>query len=98
MLRDLTDKVAWVTGAGTGIGEGGIWVCNSNGNLENGDYIQSSDIIGYGEKQDDDFLHNYSVAKITMDIDFNNIPNGFQSRILDSEYIAVFCGCIYQQG
>ena len=23
MLRDLTDKVAWVTGAGTGIGEGG---------------------------------------------------------------------------
>ncbi|HCD27338.1 MAG TPA: oxidoreductase [Gammaproteobacteria bacterium] len=23
MLRDLTDKVAWITGAGTGIGEGG---------------------------------------------------------------------------
>ena len=24
------------------VGEGGIWVCNSNGNIENGDYIQSS--------------------------------------------------------
>ena len=46
-----------------GIGEGAIWIVNTNGNLENGDYIQSSDIIGHGEKQDDDFLHNYTVAK-----------------------------------
>ena len=80
------------------IGEGAIWVCNSNGNLENGDYIQSSDIAGYGEKQDSEFLANYSVAKITMDIDFNNIPNGFKTRTLDNDVIAVLCGCIYQQG
>jgi len=80
------------------IGEGAIWVCNTNGNLENGDYIQSSSITGYGEKQDDDLLHNYSVAKITMDCDFNNIPNGFKTRTLDNDVIAVLCGCIYQQG
>ena len=80
------------------IGEGAIWICNTNGNLENGDYIQSSSITGYGEKQDDDLLHNYSVAKITMDIDFNNIPNGFKTRTLDNDVIAVLCGCIYQQG
>jgi hypothetical protein len=36
------------------VGEGGIWVCKSNGNIENGDYITSSDYLGYGEKQDDD--------------------------------------------
>ena len=36
------------------VGEGAMWVCNSNGNIENGDYITSSDYIGYGEKQDDD--------------------------------------------
>jgi peptidoglycan hydrolase CwlO-like protein len=53
------------------LGEGAIWVCNSNGNLENGDYIQSSILQGYGEKQDDGLLHNYTVAKITMDCDFN---------------------------
>ena len=53
------------------LGEGAIWVSNFNGNLENGDYITSSDISGIGMKQDDDILHNYTVAKITMDCDFN---------------------------
>jgi len=80
------------------IGEGAIWVCNSNGNFENGDYIQSSNVAGYGELQEDDILHNYSIAKITMDIDFNNIPNGFKTRTLDNDIIAVLCGCVYQQG
>jgi hypothetical protein len=27
-------------------------------------------LFGYGTKQDDDILHNYSVAKTTMDCDF----------------------------
>jgi hypothetical protein len=36
------------------LGEGGIMVVNSDGNIENGDYITSSDYLGYGEKQDDD--------------------------------------------
>lgn len=53
------------------VGEGGIWVINSNGSLESGDYITTSDVGGYGMKQDDDLLHNYTVAKITMDCDFN---------------------------
>ena len=52
------------------VGEGAIWVCNSNGNIENGDYITSSDYLGYGEKQDDDLLHNYTVGKATMDCEF----------------------------
>ena len=52
------------------VGEGGIWICNSNGNIENGDYITSSDYLGYGEKQDEIFLCNYTVAKATMDCDF----------------------------
>ena len=80
------------------IGEGAIWVCNSNGNFENGDYIQSSNVAGYGELQEDDILHNYSIAKITMDIDFANIPTGFKIRQLEDGIIAVLCGCIYQQG
>jgi hypothetical protein len=53
------------------VGEGGIWVCNKNGNLENGDYITSTSITGYGGKQSDDLLHNYTVAKITCDCDFS---------------------------
>jgi len=52
------------------VGEGAICVANSNGNIENGDYLQSSDLLGYAERQDDDLLHNYSVAKATMDCNF----------------------------
>jgi len=52
------------------LGEGAIWVCNKHGNLESGDYITSSSIPGYGVLQDDDILHNYTVAKITMSCDF----------------------------
>ena len=57
------------------LGEGAIWVSNINGNLDSGDYIASSSIMGYGMKQDDDILHNYTVAKITMDCDFNPKKN-----------------------
>jgi hypothetical protein len=53
------------------LGEGAIWVSNYNRNLSNGDYITTSDIPGIGMKQDGDLLHNYTVAKITMDCDFN---------------------------
>ena len=56
------------------LGEGSIWVSNRNGNIENGDFITTSDIPGYGMKQDDDFLHNYTVAKITCDCDFSIEP------------------------
>jgi hypothetical protein len=52
------------------VGEGAIWVVNTGGSLESGDYITTSNVVGYGQKQDDDVLHNYTVAKITMDCDF----------------------------
>ena len=55
------------------LGEGAIWVTDLNGNLDNGDYITSSNVSGYGMKQDSEFLANYTVAKITMSCDFN--PN-----------------------
>jgi hypothetical protein len=42
----------------------------SDRNIEHGDYITSSDFLGYGEKQDDDLLHNYTVGKATMDCNF----------------------------
>ena len=53
------------------VGEGAIWVCNKNGTLDNGDYITSTTVTGYGGKQTDDILHNYTVAKITSDCDFS---------------------------
>lgn len=50
------------------LGEGAIWVTNINGPLESGDYITTSD---HGMKQDDDLLHNYTLAKLTMKCNFN---------------------------
>ena len=53
------------------LGEGSLWVCNKNGSLDNGDYISSTTVTGYGGKQSDDLLHNYTVAKITCDCNFD---------------------------
>jgi hypothetical protein len=53
------------------LGEGSMWVCNKNGSLENGDYITSTTVTGYGGKQAELSLHNYTVAKITCDCDFS---------------------------
>ena len=53
------------------IGEGAIWVVNTNGSFVNGDYITTSNVAGYGQKQDSDTLKNYTVAKITMECDFS---------------------------
>jgi hypothetical protein len=55
------------------VGEGAIWVTNINGSLESGDYITTSNIPGYGQRQDSEFLANYTVAKITMDCDFSPV-------------------------
>jgi hypothetical protein len=51
-------------------GPGKVWVINHS-NIESGDYLTSSNVHGYAMKQEDDVLHNYTVAKTTMDCDFN---------------------------
>jgi hypothetical protein len=53
------------------VGEGGMWVVNTNGALDSGDFITTSDVAGYGQRQESEFLANYTVAKITMRCDFN---------------------------
>ena len=52
------------------VGEGAILVSNYNGDLENGDYVTTCPLEGLGMKQDDDLLHNYTVAKVTQDVTF----------------------------
>jgi len=71
------------------VGEGAIWVSNIGGNLESGDYITTSNIAGYGQKQESDSLKNYTVAKITMDCDFNPATQPVQ-QILRSNVIQTY--------
>jgi hypothetical protein len=72
------------------VGEGAIWVTDINGPLESGDYITSSNVAGYGQKQDGAGLMNYTVAKITMDCDFNPATQPIQrikrSNVVETHY------------
>lgn len=81
-----------------GVGEGAIWVTNINGSLLNGDYICSSVIPGYGRKQDDDVVHNYTVAKATMSCSFqlNQSKYKCEQFIYNGQtYLRAFIGCSY---
>ena len=83
------------------LGEGAIWICNINGNLENGDYITTCEIPGYGMLQDDDLLHNYTVAKITQDCTFElDNPNYdcVEFEFEGNTYRKAFVGCTYHCG
>ena len=75
------------------LGEGMILVTDTNGNIETGDYICSSTRLGHGEKQDDDLLHNYTVAKATQ-------PYNFDSASLNPDlgYKSVLIACTYHCG
>jgi hypothetical protein len=81
------------------VGEGGIWVCNINGSLKNGDLITTSDIEGLGMKQYDDIVRSYTVAKITCDCDFSLESKVYKCReFMNKGYIyrQAFVGCIYK--
>jgi len=83
------------------LGEGAIWICNINGNLQNGDYITSCEVPGYGMKQDDDILHNYTAAKITCDCDFFLDSTVYRCEEFQHEgktYRRAFVGCTYHCG
>ena len=72
--KEVGDTRVYINSAG----EGAIWVTDINGSLESGDYITTSNIAGYGQKQDGAGLMNYTVAKITMDCDFNPVTQPIQ--------------------
>ena len=83
------------------IGEGAIWVCNINGNLENGDYITTCEIPGYGMKQEDDIMRNYTVAKITCDCSFDLNSSMYECEEFYNngiKLIRAFVGCTYHCG
>ena len=76
-----------------GVGEGQIWVSNITGNVEAGDYVCSSKIPGYTQLQDDDLAHNYTVAKITEDVDWDKIKT---YKYLDNvSHKVALLGCVY---
>ena len=81
------------------IGEGAIWITNQYGNIENGDYITTSNIAGYSTKQDDDLLHNYTIAKATMDCSFDiEKTDEYKTKYLGDGVYASYIACTYHSG
>jgi len=77
------------------LGEGAVWVSDFNGPLESGDYITSSDIPGIGQRQDAEMLMNYTVAKITMDCNFDPL---IESSMIFNEETDVYEQKLNNQG
>jgi hypothetical protein len=80
------------------LGEGAMWICNYSGSLDNGDYITTSPIKGLGMKQNDDLLHNYTVAKITQDCNFDISGSYIEFEWSGSLYRKQFVGVTYHCG
>jgi hypothetical protein len=73
------------------LGEGRVWVTSINGDINAGDYITTSAIAGYGQKQDDDLLHSYTLGKATETVDWSQVTEtvDFNGKIYKAYPIAV---------
>ena len=80
------------------LGEGGILVSNYSGEIQNGDYITSCPIPGYGALQSDDILHSYTVAKCTQNIDWSSIAENIECPIDGKMYKSLLVACTYHCG
>ena len=78
------------------VGDGRIWVTNILGEVLLGDYITSSDIAGFGARQDDDILRSYTVAKCTESIDWESIMDVVEAD--GSSYKRYLSACTYHCG
>lgn len=54
------------------VGEGQINVCGLGGNIQKGDLIVASTMLGKGMKQTDDVVRSYTVAKSRVDVTFSS--------------------------
>jgi hypothetical protein len=52
------------------VGEGAIWVVDSEGPVSAGGYVTTSDVPGYACAQSDDLHRSCTAAKLTMSCDF----------------------------
>ncbi len=73
-IEYMTDIVAkgYVRVTINALGEGMLNVCSTGGDIENGDFICSSEILGKGMRQQDALMYNYTVGKSLTDVVWEN--------------------------
>lgn len=78
------------------LGEGRVLVTNLNGNIEAGDYITTSSLPGYGQKQDDDILWSYTLGKAIENVDWDLVT---ETVNYNGQRVKVYLiGCVYTSG
>ena len=60
------------------LGEGRVWVTDFNGQVQAGDYITTSFVQGYGQLQDDDLLHSYTLGKAIETMEWDQVAETVQ--------------------
>ncbi len=78
------------------VGEGRVWVTNMSGDIEPGDYITTSPVPGYGQKQNDDLLHSYTAGKATEKVDWNKVTETVEFG--GKTYKVYLIGVVYTSG
>ena len=78
------------------LGEGRVWVTNINGDIKAGDGITTSEIPGYGQRQDDDLLHFFTLAKATETVDWDTVAETVMFN--GQEYKIYLLAVVYTSG
>jgi hypothetical protein len=78
------------------LGEGRVWVTDLNGDIEAGDYITTSILPGYGQRQNDCQLNNYTLGKATETVDWNTVTKTVEYN--GQEYKVYLLAVVYTSG
>jgi hypothetical protein len=78
------------------LGEGRVWISNLNGEIEVGDYITTSVLPGYGQLQNDDLLHSYTLGKATETVDWEAVTETVEYN--GQEYKVYLMAVVYTSG
>ena len=78
------------------LGEGRVWVSSINGGIEAGDYITTSVLPGYGQLQDDDLLHSYTLGKATETVNWDKVTETVMYN--GQEYEVYLIAVVYTSG
>jgi hypothetical protein len=78
------------------LGEGRVWVSNIRGEIHAGDYITTSAIPGYGQRQSDDLLHSYTLGKVIESANWDQITDTI--RFDGQTYKVYLLAVVYTSG
>ena len=75
------------------VGEGGMWVCDANGRVADGDLLTTSRVAGHAQRQDDDVVRSRTVAKVTGRPSKWDV---YRDPVSRAECSRAFCGVVYK--